>query len=456
MAANPSSLYLMTPPTENQTPKLTLVSSSKATDNSPVSQAELMDELCAMIQLLHMIEGKLATNQAKLSESSNSVSQLLLDGTSGQVEAAQKQEKAYEGSLNESFWDKLKDIVLKYIVPIFMAIVAVAVTVFTCGAGAAIAAAIVIGVVLLLTLPIPGTNTTLLNMAATAIAQKLGQDFGWSQAKIQEVTGYINLALGVILAVVAFVATLGAGAGASAAALEEAGGETGIELLDTAGEEGSTMAQEGANATENATEESAGAAVKQTGISAKGAAYFATQALASQTSSSNAFNDIIIGTWLNQNPNDKVNAEKIGGIIATILNLLVQIGALIAGGVAMSGASASEGASLGSLFGQSASTVLRGVSVAVVGTTIAGAANNGYEAYVDVTMSKLLSSITKLLGSLKVNEELSKQVSSQITQLNTTLRTYANQYNSMLKQLRSLAIVDKSEVDAMLKIYQQA
>lgn len=451
MAADPSSLYLMTPPTQNHTPKLTLVSSGKGTDNPNISQAELMDELCAMIQLLHMIEGKLATNQAKLSEDSNSVSQLLLDGTSGQVQSAQKQETAYEASLHESFWEKLKDIFFKYIVPIFMAIIAVVVTVFTFGAGAAIAAAIVIGVILLLTLPIPGMNTSLLNMAATAIAQQLGKDFGWSSAKIQEVTGYINLALGVLIAIVAFVVTLGAGAGASVTALEEAGEEAGMELVDMSAE-----AQDGANAIENATEDSAGSAANQTGISAKGAAYFATQAFASQTSSSNAFSDIIIGTWLNQNPSDKVNAEKVGGIIATILNILVQVVAMIAGGMAMSGASASEGASLGSLFGSSASTVLRGVSLAVVGTTVAGVGNNIYQAYTDVTMGGLLASITKLLGSLKVSEELSQQVSTQITQINTTLKAYADQYNSMLKQLNNLAIVGQSEVDAMLKIYQQA
>jgi hypothetical protein len=437
MAANPSSLYLMTPPTQNHAPKLTLVSSSKGTDDSNISQAELMDELCAMIQLLHMIEGKLATNQAKLSENSNSVSQLLLDGTSGQVQEAQKQEKAHEASLHESFWERLKDIVLKYVVPIFMAIVAVVVTACTFGAGAAIAAAIVVGATLLLTTPIPGANTSLLSMAATAIAQKLGQDFGWSQAKIQEVTGYINLALGVLIAIVASVATLGSGAGASVTALEQAGEEAGMEIADMASEEGSTAAN-------------------QTGISAKGAVYFATQAFASQISGSNAFSDIIMGTSLNQNSNDKASAEKIGGIVATILNILVQIVAMIAGGLAMSGASASEGASLGSLFGQSTSTVLRGVSVAVVGTTVTGATNNSYEAYVDVTMGKLLASITKLLGSLKVGENISQQVSSEITQINTTLKTYADQYSSVLKQLSNLAVVGRSEVDAMLKIYQQA
>jgi hypothetical protein len=318
-----------------------------------------------------------------------------------------------------------------------MAIVAVVVTASTFGAGAAIAAAIVVGVTLLLTTPIPGTNTSLLNMTATAIAQKLGQDFGWSQAKIQEVTGYINLALGALIAIVAFVVTLGAGAGASVTALEEAG-ET--ELVEIAAEEGS----------------SASTAANQTGISAKGAVYFATQAFASQISGSNAFSDIIIGTCLNQNSNDQASAEKIGGIVATILNILVQIVAMIAGGLAMSSASASEGASFGSLFGQSTSTVLRGVSVGVVGTTVTGAMNNGYEASVDVTMSTLLASITRLLGSLKVGENLSQQVGSEITQINTTLKSYADQYSSMLKQLSNLAVVGRSEVDAMLKIYQQA
>ncbi len=187
---------------------------------------------------------------------------------------------------------------------VVFAVVMIALSYFTFGLTAALLAVVII---LITTVPLPFLGgQTLTGFIATKIAQAIGKAEGWSQAKIQEVTGYINLAIGIVLAIAsAGIGFAGAAAGAAdaAATIVEEAVEEGVEMADMAADTVSTVAEDGANVAEETAETTAEGASNSTSKAISAAKFSAINAFVSQVANSNCFTDIIMGTLLNVDPN---------------------------------------------------------------------------------------------------------------------------------------------------------
>ncbi len=92
MAANPLCLSTLPSTSKDHNVKLTVVSSkgdaNTNSTNGNVSLNELMSQICAMMQLLHLVEGELALSQSKLASQNNEAGQLNINAITSQGNAA--------------------------------------------------------------------------------------------------------------------------------------------------------------------------------------------------------------------------------------------------------------------------------------------------------------------------------------------------------------------------------
>ncbi|HEY5235229.1 MAG TPA: hypothetical protein VIJ14_03530, partial [Rhabdochlamydiaceae bacterium] len=81
---------------------------------------------------------------------------------------------------------------------------------------------------------------------------------------------------------------------------------------------------------------------------------------------------------------------------------------------------------------------------------------NVYQGAVDIEIGELNASVTRLLGGLESSKEISALISQTMTQINTMLKTYTDEYSALEGNLKNIGTYDRSEVDALLKANQSA
>ena len=166
------------------------------------------------------IEGELVLNQSKMAALDNKAAQVNVDAVTAEGNQAVENTKAAIAAESEPWWKKL-------LMAIF-AVVMVALSYFTFGVTGVVLAALTL---IITAVPIPALGgKTLMGAIASKIAEDIGKAYGWSQAKIQEVTGIINLVGGVLLA----LATFGAGTLTALANVTEAAATVVEDVVDDA------------------------------------------------------------------------------------------------------------------------------------------------------------------------------------------------------------------------------
>ncbi|HEX4840126.1 MAG TPA: hypothetical protein VFU89_06760 [Rhabdochlamydiaceae bacterium] len=443
------SLYLNTLPSTEKESKvqLTVIKDSSDTTQN-VSLNVLMNQICSMIQLLHYIEGELETNQSKLARENNQAAQLNVDAIKGEGNQAIEKAKQAQHVAKRPWWETLIQVVLS--------IVAVVIGFVTAGILGAVLAAVII---VLTTVPIPGLNgQTITGFTASKIAQALGKAYGWSQAKIQEVTGYINLAIGVVLAVASFgVGFAGATVSAANAATTVAEDvlEEGIELTDTTLETGSSVVEDGANA-----ETTAETASNTNSNAMRFAKFSAVNAFVSQVAGSNCLTDIIMGSIMHYNPHASDTLKEVLEAIAALLTILVAVlGAVASGKICLSniGTDLAEDSSLlGKLAAKLGTSASRLTSTVMTGNGIAQGALSGYQGGCDVYAAVLQSQVTRLLGQEKVSQEISELISQTMNQINGMLKIISDEFDQLLSNIKSIGRFGASEAAAMMRASQSA
>lgn len=445
------SLYLNTLPSTEKESKVQLTvvkDNNDATQN--VSLNVLMNQICAMIQLLHYIEGELETNQSKLAGENNEAAQLNVNAITGEGNQAIEKAKQAQQVAERPWWETLIQVVLS--------IVAVVVGFATAGIFGAILAAVII---VLTSVPMPGLNgQTITGFTASKIAQALGKANGWSQAKIQEVTGYINLALGVVLAVASFGIGL-AGATVSAAnaatTVAEDALEEGVELADISLDAGSSAVEDGANAAEETAGTTAETTSKTNNTAMRFAKFSAINAFVSQVAGSNCLTDIIMGSL---NPRASDTLKEVLEAIASLLTILVAVlGAVASGKICLSniGTDLGEDSSLlGKLAAKLGTSASRLTSTVMTGSGIAQGALSGYQGGCDIYAAVLQSEVTRLLGQEKVSQEISELISQTMNQINGMLKTISDEFDQLLSNIKSIGRFGASEAAAMMRASQSA
>ncbi|GEM_PF-1952352 len=448
------SLYLNTLPSTEKESKVQLTvvkDSSDATQN--VSLNVLMNQICAMIQLLHYIEGELETNQSKLASENNEAAQLNVDAIKGEGNHAIEKAKQAQQVAQRPWWETLIQVVLS--------IVAVVIGFVTAGILGAVLAAVII---VLTSVPMPGLNgQTITGFTASKIAQALGKANGWSQAKIQEVTGYINLAIGVVLAVASFGIGF-AGATVSAAnvatTVAEDALEEGVELTDVSLEMGSSVVEDGANLTEETAETTAETASTTNNNAMRFAKFSAINAFVSQVAGSNCLTDIIMGSLMDHNPHASDTLKEVLEAIAALLTILVAVlGAVASGKICLSniGTDLGEDSSLlGKLAAKLGTSASRLTSTVMTGNGIAQGALSGYQGGCDIYAAVLQSEVTHLLGQEKVSQEISELISQTMNQINGMLKTISDEFDQLLSNIKIIGRFGAAEAAAMMKASQSA
>ncbi|HEX2579717.1 MAG TPA: hypothetical protein VHK67_04880 [Rhabdochlamydiaceae bacterium] len=443
MATNP--LYLNTPPLAEKDRKvqLTVVKGDTAQN---VSLNDLMNQICAMIQLLHIVEGQLETNQSKLATENNQAAELNVEAISGQGNQAIEKAKQAETIAQRPWWETLIQVVL--------AVVALVASFVTFGVvGLVLTAALLV----LTTVPIPGlSGKTVTGFIASKIAEALGKAHNWSQAKIQEVTGYINLAIGVVLAVASFgIGFAGASASAASAAttVVEEVVDDGVEMTDMVLETGSSATEDSANSAEETASSTSSNAMKA-------AKFGAITAFVSQVAGSNCLSDIIMGSLMNYDPHASETTKEVVEAIAAVLTILVAIvGAIMSGKVALPevGAELGQDSSLlGKLAARLGTSVSRLTSAVMTGTGIAQGALSGYQGGCDIYSAVLQSQVIRLLGQEKVSQETSEMISQTMNQINAMLKVISDDFNQLLSNIKNIGRFGASEAAAMMKASQSA
>jgi hypothetical protein len=439
MATNP--LYLNTlPSTEKEYEvELTLV---KGQSDTNVSLSEFMNQMCAMVQLLHLVEGELALNQSKMAAQNNKAADINVLAVTAEGNQAIEATKAAIAAEHEPLWKKL-------LIALFTAVMVVA-SYFTFGVTGVVLAALTL---IITAVPIPSLGgKTLMGALSSKIAEDIGKANGWSQAKIQEVTGILNLVGGVLLAIATFgggmLTTLATATKAVATVVEDVA----VEMTDVAAEEVSnvvdTVVEDTAEAAANVATTS-GKAVKY-GFSA----FSAINAFVSQVTNSNCIEDMMMGTLLNINPGaTEKEKEAIAGIAAALNLIVAIIGAFLGGKIAIS--SIGEDLAEGSSFLSSA-TAQKLIGTVETANGLGQAGMNAYQGIVDINVGELNAAVTRIEGAMQSSKQLSAQIDLTMNQINTAMRDFADEYKALESNLRNIGMYDSSEVNALLKGNQQA
>ena len=442
MAANPSILCLQDFPTTSDGSSIKLIPLDKKGKSSDASDKQtLIQELVAMVQVLTMTMADLSQVSSKEQQTNNDLAQLNVTSASSQVQKAEKAQQDLTASEG-------KDIFFKYILPALIAAVATAVTAIFLGPGAAAVGA----AVFLLTMNIPGVGNSVTGLISKAIVDKIGKDNGWSQAKIESVTGWVNLSLAVVLAI-------GGGFAAGAATAATVASTAAEEVVTVGAEEVAsdvvpTLVEDGAD-------EAAEAALKVSKFASNAGKLIGIGAFASQASNSNCFYDIIYGTWASVHPDEKEKAAEWASYISTAINVLIGIIAIVAGGSGI--ANAAEDASnfnpiLQKLeqFGFSSSKMLTYVNNLTRAGMVINAGLDGYQAYVVQNIASLRSALTTILGMMRELLETNTAMSRNSSMVNSNLQTNLENLQSLIQGLPDFGAVGKAEAQAMIQVNQQA
>ncbi len=146
MATNALCLNTLPLTEKEKNVELTVFSSNGSDANETL--AELMNQMCAMVQLLHLVEGELALNQTKMASLNNEAAQLNVDAITAQGNQAVENAKA--AAAGPAWWSTLLKVLLS--------VAAVLIAACTLGTTAGIIAIVII---LITTVPMPflgGTN----------------------------------------------------------------------------------------------------------------------------------------------------------------------------------------------------------------------------------------------------------------------------------------------------------
>jgi hypothetical protein len=315
--------------------------------------------------------------------------------------------------------------------------------------------------VFLLTTDIPGVGTSVIGLAAKGIAEGIGKAAGWSDATIQAVTGALNLAFAVILAVAGGFAA----AGGTAAVAAETAAQVGEGAATAGAEIGGEALSEGASTVTNVVEDGTGTAEKAAETASKLAKYSSNAgkvigigAFASQVSNSNCFYDIIYGSWVSANPKDKDKAAEYAGYISAAINIIIGVIAMFAGGNAIANSieDASTFSSIAQKLGSSSTTLLSIINRATQAAQLVNGGMDGYSAYTSVELAGLKAAMTEIMGFLTQILGNNSLVSKNSKQINDNLKANLNSIETLLQGIPDFGSPGKAETQAMIKINQHA
>ncbi len=292
---------------------------------------------------------------------------------------------------------------------------------------------------------------------SSQIAQAMGEAYGWSQATIQEATGYINLAIGVVLAVLSF----GAGFAGATAEVANAAATIGEDVVEgsvgIAAEGTSPAVEEGASVIEGTAEKTA-STVSQSSKAMNVAKFSAVTAFTSQIANSNCIGDIMMGTLLSVNPNASAKEKEIIGGIAAALTIIVAIvGALLGGNLAVSsiGQDLEEGSTLMSKIASKLETSATALTSKVeIANGVFGAGMSGYQGTIDIEMAQLNATVTRLLGGMEGSKEISALINQTMNQINAMLKAYTDQFGALENNLKNIGQYNYAEFKAMIQANQ--
>jgi hypothetical protein len=463
MATNPSILCLQDLPSPQGSNIIKLIPTDKS--GKPSSQSSdsqtVLAELVAMVQLLTMVMSEISQVSSKEQQINNDLAQLNVAGANNQIQQAQKTQKALEASQHESFWHKALNVFLKYVLPVLIIVVTTIVLGPVAGAFAA--------GVFLLTTNIPGVGSSVMGLAAKGIAESLGKDFGWSPATIEAVEGGLNLAFAVILAVAGGVGaaegTAFAVADTAAQVTEDTVSVTSEVVSDTTSEVASEVVSDTTSTVTNVAENGANTAEKSAETAAKAAKFAGNAgkvigigAFASQAANSNCFYDIIYGSWVSTNPNEKDKAAEWAGYISAAINVIIGIIAVVMGGGAIANSleDASTFSSLAQRLGANSTSLLSGLNNATRAATMVNAGMSGYNAYVSQEVAGLQANMTKIMGYLQELLGTGSFIGKNSNLVNSNLKANLESIQTLLQGISDSGTTGKAEAQAMIKINQQA
>jgi hypothetical protein len=402
MVANPNTLYLQELPRPSNIVQLTPL------PQDGISQQALMLLLAMMTQTLLDDVSKMSGMQASHAQHLAETAQDWVGAAQSQLEQTKQAEQAYQQALdaqkNPPWWQQLIDILVKYVLPAVIVLVAGI-------AFGPVAAAATLAVILATTVPVKD-GKSLVGLAASAIAQALSKACGLNAGETEIAEGVTNVVLAVVLAV--------ASGGASAAFAVEEGAATAVEeAVAEEAEEGASTASSGA--------------AKMVGLGT-----FATV-----TGNTNAWYDIAFGTWqvADTNSKDQDTGKIVASIINTIITLVLSFASLKIGGSAL--AASDETSTLAEWLGPHNLLKFQKIMNLLVGGTLVAKAgslvNQGFQVK---QLRDLQAEMTESKALLKLIEGFDQMASQSSTSMNATLKSTLQHFTTMLSRDPNYALVE--------------
>lgn len=357
--------------------------------DAPISQQELANILAAMTQTLledvSKIAGLLAEDQQKSAE----VAQDWVGVAKSNFDETKAAEKAYEDALNAQknppWWQQLINIVVKYVLPAVMCVIA--------GLAFGPAAFVITAAVILATTIPVKDGKSLVGLASSAIAKGLGSAFNLSPAAQEVAEGVINVTFAVVLAI--------AGGGAASACAAEAATEAAV------AEEAENVVSSGAS--------------KLVGFNT-----FVTV-----TGNTNSWYDVAYGSFqvADSNSGDQEKGKLIATAISMVMNIIFAIASC---GVGASSLSSTSGSVSEFFESQNLVKVQKFLNNFVFVALTAKSGSSVGQAFALKDLSNLKSEMTNLQAGLKFVEGYGQLAEQNSDQVNKALKSTLTHYDTMI------------------------
>jgi hypothetical protein len=413
MATN-AALTLQAPPPADSGK---IVNLNPASGSGNVSWQDLQVELAMMIQTVLSCMSNMLNFISQEQQQNAEMSQLNVGLAKLQSAQADKDYKAEIASENQPWYDKLLDIVLKYILPIALAIVSL----FTFGATAFLIAVVILAITLI---PMNSEGQSLLQIVSGAIAEGIGSACGMTPDQIQILQGCIGLIIAIGLAVLGGVGALeGTVVEVAETAAEEASTVAGSVGETVAGTVGETVGE----TTETVAETAENAAAK---FKMNAAKFTAFNTFASTASNSNAFYEIFYGSYMTANPTaDRSKAAQYAQIFSLVMEVVTSLICMVGSGISLAKGAEDAGQfnSFAKGLGSAGSlNLMRAMNIFQTTTNVASGVADVQKGFAAYELGKLMSELTRILGSLNYTlgtNAMLNQLSSSLTAFQKQIQT---------------------------------
>lgn len=418
MVANPNTLYLQEIPKSHPHKVVQFVPHQD--DN--ISQQDLALLLAAMTQSLLTDVSKVVQLLSTQQEANATASQDNVSLASYREQQAAQAEQAYQSQLNAQknppWWQTLLNIVVKYVLPLVMCVVAALVF----GPAAGVVALVVLAAT---TIPIKD-GKSLVGLASAAIAKGLSEDFGWSAGVTELVEGIVNVVMATVLAVVG-------GGVSSAFAIGEAA-ETAV----------SEAVEDGASSAESSVADDAGGG---SNFRMNAAKTIGLTTFASVTGGTNAWYDIAYGAFqiVDTDSKDQEKGKEIATWINIIMNVVISLVSLkvsfssITENIPGAAGSSTIMKLLGSQNVLTIQKCLSSFSLVAMGSQAGSTTNQGFQ---EKHLKELEATVTEAMADLKFIEGVDQIASQNSNSVNSTLKTTLEHYKTMLSNPVNYASVE--------------